>query len=108
MRGSMRSSADRCSVDEPAGLGGPVALRPPAHAPSGPCIRAGRVSATTLDRWVCWRLAGIIAAFAAVGLLAILMLVRERFNDLEIWLAERQLEGVERVLAQERTEAERA
>lgn len=61
----------------------------------------------TLDRWVSWRLAGILAASAAIGLLATLLLIRERFHDIEVWLAERQLQRVERVLAQERTEVER-
>lgn len=65
------------------------------------------MTATTLDRWVSWRLAGIIAAFATLSLLATLVLVRERFNALEIWMAERQLERVERVLAEERAEVER-
>jgi diguanylate cyclase (GGDEF)-like protein len=61
----------------------------------------------TLDRWVSRRLAAIIAAFATLSLLATLVLVRERFNTLEAWMAERQLERVERVLAGERAEVER-
>ena len=65
------------------------------------------MTSTHLDRWVSWRLAGLIAAFAALGLLATLVVVRERFNDLEMWMAERQLDRVERVLAQERAEMER-
>jgi len=65
------------------------------------------VTSLTLDRWVSRRLAGIITAFAAISLLATLVVVRERFNTLEVWLAERQLERVERVLEQERGEVER-
>lgn len=62
----------------------------------------------SLDRWIASRLGAILLASAALGLMVAMFLIHQRFDDIERWLVDRQLDRLERVVSQELDAVERS